>query len=97
MYKDELTALQWALSSAVECHLHTFPRSNTFNNLIRLPGTAKYLIIRGSQQEDGGFNGGCARDPSTLYPRAGICVVQALDDIFRCIPDSPEVTCADCR
>ena len=23
MYNDELTALQWALNSAVECHLHT--------------------------------------------------------------------------
>jgi hypothetical protein len=47
-----------ALNSAVECHLHTFSRSNTFNNLTRLPGTAKYLIIRGSENENGGRNGG---------------------------------------
>src|SRR5580692_11122802 len=37
----------WALNSAVECHLHTSSRFNTFNNLTGLPGTAKYLIIRG--------------------------------------------------
>jgi hypothetical protein len=52
------TANQWALNSAVECHLHTFPRSNTFNTLPGLPGTAKYLIIRGSREENGGHNGG---------------------------------------
>jgi hypothetical protein len=26
VYNDELTALQWALNSAVECHLHTLTR-----------------------------------------------------------------------
>jgi len=31
MYNDELTAPQWALNSAVERHLHTSSRSNTFN------------------------------------------------------------------
>jgi hypothetical protein len=25
-YNDELTATQWALNSAVECHLHTLSR-----------------------------------------------------------------------
>jgi hypothetical protein len=44
-----------ALNSALECHLHTFPRSNTFNHLTKLPGTAKYLTIRGSQNENGGY------------------------------------------
>jgi hypothetical protein len=38
-----------ALNSAVECHLHTSSRFNAFNNLTGLPGTAKYLIIRGSR------------------------------------------------
>jgi hypothetical protein len=45
-YNDELTATQWALNSAVECHLHTSSLFNTFNNLTRLAGTAKYLILR---------------------------------------------------
>jgi hypothetical protein len=49
VYNDELTALQWALNSAVECHLHTSSRFNIFNNLTGLPGTAKYLIIRSSR------------------------------------------------
>jgi len=40
----------WALNSAVECHLHTSSRFNTFNNLTRLRGTAKYLKIHGSQR-----------------------------------------------
>ena len=44
------TAIQWALNSAVECHLHTSSRFNTFNNLTRLLGTAKYRIIRGSRR-----------------------------------------------
>ena len=44
-YNDELTALQWALNSAVECHLHPSSRFN----LTGLSGTAKYLIIRGSR------------------------------------------------
>ena len=96
MYNDELTASKWALNSAVECHLHTFPRSNTFNNLTRLPGTAKYLKVRVSQKEDGGFNG-AVPESARPFPPAGICVVQALDDVFRCILDSPKVTCADCR
>jgi hypothetical protein len=30
----------WALNSAVECHLHTSPLSNTFNNLTRRPKLA---------------------------------------------------------
>jgi len=47
VYNDELTARTWALNSAVECHLHTSSRSNTFNNLTRLSGTAKYLKIPG--------------------------------------------------
>ena len=34
---------------------------NTFNNLTRLLGTAKYLIIRGSQDNNGGSNGGCEK------------------------------------
>jgi len=34
MFNDELTAASWALNAAVECNPHTFPRSNTFNNLI---------------------------------------------------------------
>ena len=46
VYNDELTAVMWALNSAVECHPHTSSISNTFNNLTRLPGTAKYLKIR---------------------------------------------------
>ena len=48
MYNDELTARKWALNSAVECHLHTSSRFNTFNNLTRLRGTAKYLEIHGN-------------------------------------------------
>jgi hypothetical protein len=46
MYNDELTAPQWVLNSAVECPLHTCSRSNTFNNVTGIPGTAEYLIIR---------------------------------------------------
>jgi len=36
------------LNSAVECHLHTSSLFNTFNDLNRLPGTAKYCEIRGN-------------------------------------------------
>jgi len=46
VYNDELTARTWALNSAVECHLHTSSLFNTFNNLTRLTGTAKYLLVR---------------------------------------------------
>jgi len=44
-----LNRKSWALNSAVECHPHTSSLSNTFNNLTRLPGTAKYLTIRSSR------------------------------------------------
>ena len=53
MYNDELTALQWALNSAVECHLHVSSLFNTFNNLTRLTGTAKYRIVRTRQNLSG--------------------------------------------
>jgi hypothetical protein len=59
----------WALNSAVECHPHTSPLSNTFNNLTRLPGTAKYLIIRGSQNQTRCCNGGL---PTTRDLQAAI-------------------------
>jgi len=62
----------WALNSAVECHLHTSSLFNTFNNLTRLLGTAKYLIVRGSQDKNGGSNGGCEKVRSadtTPFPR----------------------------
>jgi hypothetical protein len=49
VYNGELTAAQWALNSAVECHLHTSSLFNTFNNLTRLAGAAKYLKIRAGQ------------------------------------------------
>ena len=38
VYNGELTASKWALNSAVECHLHTSSRFNTFNNLTGLRG-----------------------------------------------------------
>jgi hypothetical protein len=50
VYNDELTALQWALNSAVECHLHTSFLSNTFNNLTRFRRTAKSLKVRVGHQ-----------------------------------------------
>jgi len=43
---DGFAANLWALNSAVECHLHTSSLFNTFNNLTRLTGTAKYLLVR---------------------------------------------------
>jgi hypothetical protein len=60
LLQSELPHL-WALNSAVECHLHTSSLFNTFNNLTRLLGTAKYLIIRGSQDNNGSSNGGCEK------------------------------------
>jgi hypothetical protein len=53
VYNDELTARKWALNSAVECHLHTSSRFNTFNNLTRLTATAKYLIVLTRQNLSG--------------------------------------------
>jgi hypothetical protein len=46
-----LNTKQWALNSAVECHLHTSSRSNTFNNLTSATGTAKYLKVRARQAD----------------------------------------------
>jgi hypothetical protein len=43
VYNYELTAAQWALNSAVECHLHTLISFNPLNNLNSLYETAKYL------------------------------------------------------
>jgi hypothetical protein len=54
----------------VECDLANSLLFNTFNNLNRLPGTAKYLIIRGGQNQNGCCNGGlptvCADGPPGL-------------------------------
>src|SRR3984893_1084379 len=46
-YNDELTALQWALNSAVECHLHTVEviGSNPIAPTTRLRGPSATLGI----------------------------------------------------
>src|SRR5208337_2043113 len=68
-YNDKVTAISWALNSAVECHLHTSPLSNTFNNLTGLQGTAKFVIVRASQNKNGGSNGGCEKVRSRTLGR----------------------------
>jgi hypothetical protein len=66
------TSKAWALNSAVECHLHTSSRFNTFNNLTRLRGTAKYLKIHGSQRPLRVLNAGANCTISGAGASAGV-------------------------
>ena len=72
MHHGHFALLMGGSSSAVERQLPNSPSFKTINDLTRLPGTAKYLITRGSENLNGCRNGGLCGTAGSVQLKFGL-------------------------